>query len=299
VAAPWTDVPPQHGRRYVVTGATSGIGLVTAQVLVRRGAEVVLAVRNPDKGAEAASTMTGPGRAVVEQLELSDLSSVRACARRITERFDGVDVLVNNAGVLGVPRRDSVDGHEVHLATNHLGHHALSLLLLPTLRDRVVVVSSTAHRHGHLDLDDLAWERRRYGVHHAYAASKLANLLFLGELQRRLTAAGSTLRAVGAHPGTTATAITSGSGNPVATAVGAFGHKLFGMPSWRGALPSLYAATLDLPGNSYVGPDGPGEMFGWPVLVGRSREASDPALAAECWRVSEELTGVGWPLSPR
>lgn len=296
---PWTAVPRQHGRRYVVTGATSGIGLLTARVLVHRGAEVVLAVRDPEKGAAAAAAMHGPGRAVVERLDVSDLASVRDFADRVGSAYGGVDVLVNNAGILGVPYGTSADGVELHLATNHLGHHALALRLLPVLRDRVVVVSSTSHRHGEVDVEDLHWRRRGYRPYAAYAASKLANLLLLAELQRRLTAAGSTLRATGAHPGSTATAITASSGHGPLTWVGSWGHRLVGMPPWRGALPVLYAATMDVPGNAYVGPDGPGGMLGWPTMVGRSRAAADPALARACWEASEELSGVGWPAGPR
>ena len=286
--APWTAVPAQHGRRFVVTGATSGIGLLTAKVLVHRGAEVVLAVRNPEKGAEAAAGMTGPGRAVVERLDVSDLSSVQAFAERIGD----VDVLVNNAGILGVPQGTSVDGVELHLATNHLGHHALALRMLPRIGDRVVVVSSNSHHHGDLDVSDLDWARRGYQPYAAYAASKLANMLFLLELQRRLTEQGSSLRVTGAHPGTTATAITASSGRGWLSWVGSWGHGLVGMPAWRGALPTLYAATMDVPGNSYVGPDGFKEFFGWPTLVGRSARASDPDLARACWDASVRLSGV-------
>jgi NAD(P)-dependent dehydrogenase (short-subunit alcohol dehydrogenase family) len=292
MSTPWTAVPSQHGRRFVVTGATSGIGLLTARVLVHRGAEVVLAVRNPEKGAEAAAGMTGPGRAVVERLDVSDLSSVEAFADRVGD----VDVLVNNAGILGVPQGTSVDGVELHLATNHLGHHALALRMLPRIGDRVVVVSSNSHHHGDLDPTDLDWSRRGYRPYAAYAASKLANMLFLLELQRRLTEGGSTLRVTGAHPGTTATAITASSGHGLFTWIGSWGHHLVGMPAWRGALPTLYAATMDVPGNSYVGPAGFKEFFGWPTLVGRSAAASDPALAAACWDASVRLSGVGLSL---
>ena len=289
---PWTAVPPQHGRRFVVTGATSGIGLLTAQVLVHRGAEVVLAVRNPEKGAEVAARMTGPGRAVVERLDVSDLTSVAEFADRVGD----VDVLVNNAGILGVAQGTSVDGVELHLATNHLGHHALALRMLPRLGDRVVVVSSNSHHHGDLDVTDLDWRRRGYQPYAAYAASKLANMLFLLELQRRLTLGGSTLRVTGAHPGTTATSITASSGRGWLSWLGSWGHHLVGMPVWRGALPTLYAATMDVPGNSYLGPDGFKEFFGWPTMVGRSAAAADPALAAACWEASERLSGVGLSL---
>ncbi len=293
-AGPWTAVPAQDGRRFVVTGATSGVGLATARVLAHRGAEVVLAVRDPAKGARVAATMAGlRGRVEVARLDVADLDSVHDFAERVGE----VDVLVNNAGVLGLPRASSPQGHELQLVTNHLGHFALAGLLAPRLRDRVVVVSSQSHRHGELDLDDLDWHRRGYRPYAAYAASKLATMLFLAELSRRLGASGSRLRATGAHPGNTRTAITGSTGNPVVTRVGALGQALVAMPAWRGALPVLYAATMDVPGNSYLGPDGPRELWGWPTQVGRSRAASDPDLARRAWSVSEELTGVRWSLS--
>jgi NAD(P)-dependent dehydrogenase (short-subunit alcohol dehydrogenase family) len=283
-------VPSQHGRRFVVTGASSGIGLETAKALAAAGAHVVLAVRSLDKGRSAAEQMTGDVE--VAQLDVADLSSVRAFA----ESAGPVDVLVNNAGVLGLPFGLSPDGVELHFATNHLGHFALTNLLLPRLTDRVVVVGSASHRSGDLDLDDLGWERRRYGAYAAYGASKLANLLFLAELQRRLTAAGSTLRATGAHPGTTSTAITSSSASWPKKMVGKYGHRLIGMPAWQGALPTLYAATMDVPGNTYLGPHRLREMVGWPTPVGRSDRALDPDLAKALWVESERLSGVTFPL---
>jgi NAD(P)-dependent dehydrogenase (short-subunit alcohol dehydrogenase family) len=288
---PWTEVPRQDGRRIVVTGATSGIGFETAKALAGRGARVVLAVRNRAKGEEAASRIAGDVE--VRDLDVSDLASVRAFAADAGD----VDVLVNNAGVLGVPFALSADGVELHLATNHLGHFALTNLLLPRLTDRVVVVSSQSHRSGVLDVDDLGWQRRGYAPYAAYAQSKLANMLFLAELQRRLTAAGSTLRVTGAHPGSTATAITANTGNRLKTWVGSWGHGLVGMPAWKGALPTLYAATMDVPGNTYVGPHRLREMNGWPVSVGRSRHASDPDLAKALWTASESLSGVAFPLA--
>lgn len=286
----WTDVPPQDGRRFVVTGASGGIGLETAKALAARGARVTLAVRNREKGEQAAAQMNGT--VDVRLLDVSDLSSVRTFAEATGE----IDVLVNNAGVLGLPFARSVDGVEQHLATNHLGHFALTNLLLPRITDRVVVVSSRSHLTGELDLDDLLWERRSYKPYAAYAASKLANMLFLAELQRRLTAAGSTLRATAAHPGSTVTAITANTGSPVKTLIGRYGHPLVGMPGWRGALPTLFAATMDVPGNTYVGPHGLGEMRGWPTAVGRSQRALDPELAKALWTRSEELSGVAFPL---
>jgi NAD(P)-dependent dehydrogenase (short-subunit alcohol dehydrogenase family) len=232
------------------------------------------------------------GRVEVRRLDVADLSSVRTFAAGVGE----VDVLVNNAGVMGVPFARTVDGFESQLATNHLGHFALANLLLPQLGDRVVVVGSASHWAGELDVDDLDWDRRGYHGYAAYAASKLANLLFLAELQRRLTAAGSTLRATGAHPGYTSTGIQLNTGNRGFTWLSNVGNALVGMPAWQGALCTVYAATMDLPGNSYVGPSGPGEMFGWPRLVGRSSDAGDPELARTLWGRSEQLTGVAFPL---
>jgi NAD(P)-dependent dehydrogenase (short-subunit alcohol dehydrogenase family) len=287
---PWREVPRQDGRRFVVTGASSGIGLETAKALAAVGAQVVLAVRNLDKGRAAADLMSGDVE--VALLDVADLSSVRAFA----EAAGSVDVLVNNAGSLGLPFGLSPDGIEMHFATNHLGHFALANLLLPRLTDRVVVVGSVSHRSGDLDLGDLAWERRRYGAFAAYGASKLANLLFLAELQRRLTAAGSTLRVTGAHPGTTSTHITSGSASWPKRMIGQYGHRLIGMPAWQGALPTLYAATMDVPGNTYLGPHRLREMSGWPAPACRSDRALDPDLAKALWAESERLSGVTFPL---
>jgi len=286
----WDDVPPQHGRRFVVTGANSGVGLETARRLAAAGAHVVLACRSLEKGAAAAAGLSGTVE--VRVLDVADLSSVRQFA----EDVGPVDVLVNNAGILGVPFGVSIDGVELHFATNHVGHFGLSNLLLPRLTDRVVVVGSMAHRTGDLELDDLAWQRREYKAFAAYGASKLANLLFLAELQRRLTAAGSRLRATGAHPGTTASGITGSTGRGWVTAIGSWGHELVGMPAAQGALPSLYAATMDVPGNTYIGPHRLRENRGWPVGAGRSQPAIDPDLAKALWVRSEELGGVEFPL---
>ena len=289
--ARWTADLPQDGRRFVITGGSGGLGLETARVLAANGAEVVLAVRNPAKGEAAARTLTG--KVDVRRLDVADLASVREFAAEIGP----VDVLINNAGVLAVPYALTVDGFETHLATNHLGHFALANLMLPQISDRVVVVSSDSHRLAKLDLTDLNWERRPYKGFTAYTTTKLANLLFMAELQRRLTAAGSTVRSIGTHPGSTATSITGSTGNAVKTWVGSWGHKLAGMSVDKGALSSLYAATMDVPGNSFIGPDGFKEMRGWPTGVARSRDAIDPALARGLWERSEELTGVRFPFS--
>jgi NAD(P)-dependent dehydrogenase (short-subunit alcohol dehydrogenase family) len=201
-------------------------------------------------------------------------------------------VLINNAGVMAIPQQRTADGFEMQLGTNHLGHFALTNLLLPHLTDRVVTVSSPGHRMGKIDLDDLNWERRRYQRWLAYGQSKLANLLFTLELQRRFDEAGSPRRAVAAHPGYAATNLTSHTENRLQGALMAIGDRLLAQSSDMGALPTLFAATQDIPGGSYVGPDGIGEQRGHPTLVGRSARASDAEMARRLWERSAELTGV-------
>ena len=291
-------MPRQQGRRFVITGANGGLGFQTARILGSRGAEVVLACRNLEKGEAAARQVPGydAGRVTVRRVDVADLASVRDFADAFLSEHDGLDVLVNNAGVLGAPYGLTVDGVETHFATNHLGHFALTNLLLPHIRDRVVVTSSREHRSGSgLDLDDLNWERRKYRTFAAYAQSKLANLLFMSELQRRLTAAGSEVRAVGAHPGSSSTNITSGTGHPILTWIGVRGQRLVSMPAWRGALCTVYAATMDIPGDTYIGPHGRLEFHGWPSAARRSDAARDAALAQRLWEVSEKLSGVTFP----
>ena len=288
----WTtaDIPSQTGRTAVVTGATSGLGLVTARELAAAGAHVVLAVRDAERGAAVAAGL--PGRVEVRRLDLADLASVR----RFADEWSGpLDVLVNNAGIMMVPAGRTADGFELQFGTNHLGHFALTNLLLPHLTDRVVTVASGAHRMGEIAFDDLNWERRRYSPERAYGQSKLANLLFTLELQRRLTAAGSAVRATAAHPGWSATNLQSRTGNPVKHAAMALGNRVMAMSAEQGALPILCAATADLPGGSYAGPDGPFEMRGYPTLAGRSAAASDLRTAARLWAVSAELTGIDLP----
>src|SRR5689334_8389542 len=290
----WTaaDLPRQDGRTFVITGANSGIGLVAARELGRAGARVVLAVRDEGRGRAAAATI--PGETEVRRLDLADLASVRAFA----EAWEGdIDVLVNNAGVMAVPERRTKDGFEMQIGTNHLGHFALTNLLLPQVNDRVVTVSSGAHRAGKINLEDLNWERRRYRRWSAYGQSKLANLLFTAELQRRLAAAGSEVRAVAAHPGYAATNLQNRTENLLQNAVMAIGNRIFAQSDEMGALPTLYAATQDIPGNSYAGPDGRGEQRGHPTLVGRSGAAADDQTARRLWELSERLTGVSFPLA--
>lgn len=284
-------LPDLTGRTAVVTGANSGIGLTAADALARAGAHVVFAVRDPERGRAAAASMTGSTE--VRRLDLADLSSVREFA---AEWRGELHLLVNNAGVMMVPEQRTRDGFEMQFGTNHLGHFALTNLLLPHITDRVVTVSSGAHRWGdaRIRLDDPNWTTG-YHPNQAYAQSKLANLLFTLELQRRLTESGSPVRALAAHPGYSATNLQSHAASSAARLFMRFGNRFLAQDDRAGALPTLYAATQDLPGASYVGPDGFGELRGAPTLVGRSAAASDTGVARRLWGLSEELTGVGFP----
>src|SRR5947209_13285864 len=291
----WTaaDLPSLDGRAVVVTGANSGIGRIAARELARAGARVTLAVRDTAKGEAAAAEMTGS--VDVRRLDLADLSSVRAFADAWA---DDLDVLVNNAGVMAVPESRTKEGFEMQIGTNHLGHFALTNLLLPRIRDRVVSVSSGAHRIGRIRLDDLNWEEGSYSRWPAYGQSKLANLLFIAELQRRLEEAGSPVRAVAAHPGYAATNLQARTGSVLQNTFMWVTNLVIAQSDEMGALPTLYAATQDIPGDSYVGPDGFQEQRGHPKRVGRSDAAGDEEVARELWRLSEELTGVSFPLAP-
>jgi NAD(P)-dependent dehydrogenase (short-subunit alcohol dehydrogenase family) len=289
----WTaaDLPAFTGRTVNVTGANSGLGLVTSRELARAGARVVMAVRDTAKGEKSAASV--PGIREVRRLDLADLASVRQFAQ---EWEGSVDVLINNAGIMAVPESRTVDGFESQFGTNHLGHFALTNLLLPHITDRVVTVSSGEHRRGTMRFDDLNGEKGGYDAWGAYRQSKLANLLFVLELQRRLTAAGSPVRSLGAHPGYSATNLQSHSGRRLTDAGMKIGNLLFAQSDENGALPSLYAASQDLPGASYVGPDGLLELRGYPTLVGRTTKASDAEAAKRLWTMSEELTGVTFSL---
>jgi NAD(P)-dependent dehydrogenase (short-subunit alcohol dehydrogenase family) len=282
------SIPDQTGRTAVVTGANSGLGLATARALAAAGAHVVLAVRDVAKG-EAADV---PGDVEVRRLDLADLESVRGFADAWT---GDLDLLVNNAGIMAVPAGVTVDGFELQFGTNHLGHFALTNLLLPSLTDRVVTLSSLMHRVGSIAMQDLNWQQRPYSAERAYGQSKLANLLFTLELQRRLTAAGSRVRAMAAHPGWAATNLQSRSGSRVKDGAMALGNALLGGSAERGAVPVLYAATADLPGGSYVGPRF--GLVGPPARVSRSKGAKDVDLAHRLWAASAELTGVDFPVS--
>jgi NAD(P)-dependent dehydrogenase (short-subunit alcohol dehydrogenase family) len=288
--AMWTvaDVPDQSARTVIVTGANSGVGLATARALAAAGARVILACRNMDKGKAAAARMADTVE--VRALDLASLASIREFAASIDEP---VDVLVNNAGVMAVPHRRTADGFELQTGTNHLGHFALTGLLLDRLRDRVVTVSSVFHWFGRVNLDDLNWEHRRYRRWQAYEQSKLANLLFAYELSRKLTAAGAKLTSYAAHPGYASTNLMSHT-ETLLDGVMALGNALLAQSEEQGALPSLFAATADVPSGSFVGP---GALIrGYPRLTRSSPASHDREKAAALWTLSEKLTDVTFAL---
>jgi NAD(P)-dependent dehydrogenase (short-subunit alcohol dehydrogenase family) len=307
--AKWTaaDIPDQTGRTVLITGASSGLGLRSAEALAAKGARVLMACRNASKASAAlegvAAKASGAAPEVVP-LDLASLTSVASCAEQLGDELDHLDVLMNNAGIMAVPKATTVDGFESQIGTNHLGHFALTGRLLPLLlaapEPRVVSVASNAHKFGRMHLDDLSFEHDRYSRWGAYGQTKLANLLFSGELQRRAVDAGTALTAVAAHPGYAATNLTSGPalGAAMLKPVLAVGDRLFGQPDHMGALPQLYAATMpDVLADDYWGPDAFREQRGHPTRVGRSARARDRADAARLWALSEELTGVtyAWP----
>jgi len=290
----WTParIPDLSGQTVIVTGANSGIGKEAASELARAGAHVVLACRSRSKAEAAAREMSGSVE--VRELDLADLASVRAFA----DDVEGpVDVLVNNAGVMAVPESRTADGFEMQIGTNHLGHFALTNLLLDRVTRRVVTVSSAAHRIGAIDLDDLNWEKRRYRRWLAYGQAKLANLLFTSELQRRLDAAGSPVLSVAAHPGYASTHLQQHTGSRLQDGFMQLGNRIFAQSAEQGAWPTLHAATdPDLRGNGFAGPTGLKGVQGRPGPVSRSRRARDAATASQLWELSEKLTGVRFPL---
>jgi NAD(P)-dependent dehydrogenase (short-subunit alcohol dehydrogenase family) len=285
----WTaaNLPSFAGRTVIITGANSGLGAVTARELSRVGAQVILAVRNTGKGAAAAEQMTGDVE--VRQLDLQDLASVRQFA----DGVDAVHVLINNAGIMATPYAVTKDGFESQIGTNHLGHFALTTLLLPRLTDRVVTVSSMAHMVGRIDLKDLNWTSRPYSAWLAYGQSKLANLLFTRELQRRLTTVGSSLRALAAHPGYSNTNLQGHTGRRFRQALLAVGARLATDADF-GARQTLYAASQDLPGDTFIGPRF--GMLGRTQPVRRSPLAKRENTASELWELSERLTDTEFPL---
>lgn len=309
----WTtaDIPDQTGRVALVTGPTSGLGELTARVLAGRGARVLLGARDPDR-TDATVRRIRRERADADlehvPLDLAELGSVAGAAEQVGGRHPRLDLLIANAGVMATPARRTVDGFEWQLGVNHLGHQALIAALLDLLRatpaSRVVLVSSLVHHRGDLDTDDPQWERRRYRRWQAYADSKLANLAYAFELQRRLAAADGETIAVAAHPGYSRTGLqTSGptsGGGPVAAASrlsAALGNHLLAQPPQAGVLPQLHAATAsEVAGGTYWGPTGPAGLRG-PVGPARaSRRARDPELGRWLWETSERLTGVTHPV---
>jgi NAD(P)-dependent dehydrogenase (short-subunit alcohol dehydrogenase family) len=303
----WTtdDIGDQTGRVALVTGANSGIGFATARALADRGAHVVMACRNPEKARRAADEMESDlDRSSIEilTLDLSDLVSVRRAAEQFLAGHARLDLLINNAGVMGTPYRQTPDGFELQMATNHLGHFALTGLLLTRLvttdRARVVTVSSVMHRAGHIDFDDIAGVKIGNTWAH-YGRSKLANLLFTAELSRRLQEAGESVTAVAAHPGWTRSNLIGngaalGSGRVRAKASRVFG-TLLGQTAAAGARPTLYAATSpDVRSGQFIGPAHVAQLFGPPKVVQPNRRARNSVDAARLWEISEELTGVDY-----
>ena len=284
------DIPDLAGKTTVVTGANSGLGKETARALAAAGARVVLAVRDVAKGERAAAAM--PGDTEVRPLDLASLESVRSFAAQWSGE---IHVLINNAGVMAPPLTRTAEGFESQFGVNHLGHFALTNLLLPHVTGRVVTVSSGLHRLGRIDFDDLNAERKRYSAWLAYGQSKLANLLFTAELQRRLTEAGSRVLSNAAHPGYAATNLQSHSGSRILEFLMTnVGNRLLAQDAADGALPTLYAAVGQVPGNSFAGPGL--ELRGAPKLASRSAAARDPETARRLWSASEDLTGVAFPL---
>ncbi|MGZ6779565.1 MAG: SDR family NAD(P)-dependent oxidoreductase [Mycobacterium sp.] len=299
----WTtsDIPDQTGRTAVVTGANTGLGYETAAALVAKGAHVVLAVRNTDKGNDAAARIGNahPGASIaVQELDLTSLASVRRAADELRATHDTIELLINNAGVMMTPKATTKDGFELQFGTNHLGHFAFTGLLLDHIvaapGSRIVTVSSVGHRFARngIRFDDLQWEKD-YSRVGAYGQAKLANLMFTYELQRRLQ--GTDTLAAAAHPGGSRTELARNLPPLVRAAEGVL-QPLFQGPE-MGALPSLRAATdPGVLGGQYFGPDGFGEQRGYPVVVASSRVSHDVAAQKRLWTISEELTGVTFPV---
>ncbi|HEV2873871.1 MAG TPA: oxidoreductase [Thermoleophilaceae bacterium] len=288
----------------MVTGANSGLGLVTARELARKGARVVLACRNTQKGESALREVeaAAPGAQLeLEELDLARLDSVREFAERFGAGHQGLDLLINNAGVMATPRRSTADGFELQFGTNHLGHFALTAQLIGEMEGRedarVVALSSGAHRIGRIAFDNLAGDRR-YFRWRAYGQSKLANLLFALELDRRLRAAGSTVKSMAAHPGYAATNLQFAGPPGLDAAVMKVSNRVIAQSDDMGALPTLYAATEPgLEGGTFCGPDGFMEQRGHPKPVAPNKAARDREVARRLWEVSEEMTGVRFDLA--
>ncbi|MFC7451325.1 oxidoreductase [Rhodococcus daqingensis] len=302
------DLPDQRGRTIMVTGANNGLGLRAVTALAGAGARVVLACRDLERGARAlesvraASDGAGSGAEhVLVRLDLADLSSVRAAAAETAAAVESVDVLINNAGVMAVPKGTTADGFETQFGTNHLGHFALTDAMLPLLlragAPRVVTLASIAHLGGTIDLEDPNFERRPYERMAAYQQSKLANLIFSAELARRAAAAGSPLVSIGAHPGVAATNLFDTMLPPIPglASLTRFGMRIIVNSEADGALSQLYGATMpDVDNGDYLGPDRLRSMRGPVTRCGRSHNARDPRLARRLWELSVEMTGADY-----
>jgi len=305
----WTeaDIPDLSGKTVVITGANSGLGLVAADALAAKGAQVVLACRDQAKGRAAEAEIRGRhagAKTALMSLDLSSLADIRRFADAVQAAHPRIDVLMNNAGVMALPYRKTADGFEMQFGTNHLGHFALTGLLLDRMLKtdgaRVVTVSSGAHRMGRIRFDDPQWEQG-YRKWPAYGQSKLANLLFAYELQRRLAAAGATAISVAAHPGYAATNLQAVGpqmqGSSLLERLMEIGNTLFSQSAAMGALPQIYAAVAPgVQGGDYYGPDGIGELWGHPRKVTSNASSQDVNAARRLWTLSEQLTGVTYPL---
>ncbi len=285
-------MPSFAGRTVVVTGANGGLGEVTARELARVGAHVIVAVRSTEKGEAAVRRMTGhaTGQVEVRRLDLQDL----ACVRDFADGVDTIDVLVNNAGIMATEFARTADGFEAQIGTNHLGHFALTNLLLPKLTDRVVTVSSLLHHIGYLSVNDLNWQSRPYSAWLAYGRSKLANLMFTSELQRRFDAVGSSLRALAAHPGWSHTNLQGNSGRRLGDAAVLAADRIVATDADFGARQTLYAVSQDLPGDTFVGPRF--GLYGRTQPTWRNWPAKRAAKATALWDLSERLTATKFPL---
>jgi NAD(P)-dependent dehydrogenase (short-subunit alcohol dehydrogenase family) len=305
---PWTiDASPDLTNKVVmVTGATNGLGLEAAKTLAKRGATVIATTRDASRGASALQTIRAvraDSKVELATLDLTSLESVRACVAEVGSRHGHIDVLLNNAGVMATPFERTKDGFELQIGTNHLGHFALTAGLLPLLTSasagRVVTMSSVGHRWGRMNLSDLNWNTRRYSRWPAYFQSKLANLLFAYELDRRLRVAGSRAMSLAAHPGGSRSHLGVGYSGVQGVAQSAFfaGIRPFLMSTYDGVLPALRAALdSSLAGGTYVGPSGPGEYRGKPVVVSSTPLSRDETMAGDLWKLSNELTGAVWTM---
>ncbi len=297
------NIPDQTGKLALITGANSGIGFHAARFLAARGARILMACRSPDKGQQAVSAILADNPVVAPELirlDLADLASIHSCASKLSASYPRLDILINNAGVMALPRRQTKDGFEMQFGINHLGHFALTGLLLNSLLSapaaRVVTVSSSMHLFGKMNFDDLNAEKR-YQKWSAYGQSKLANLLFAYEIQRRLARNGFSTISLGCHPGFASTNLQIAGprmeGSQVKVLFNKVVNRLFAQSAQMGALPVLYAAvSSQLSGSEYIGPGSFGGYRGYPKKVKSSAASHDVEVAAQLWTVSEELTGV-------